>query len=132
MDSLDVESRESYEDHQRDDQKKKSSACELTHYENYGCDARGEHQGDCAVLPNVLITPGNDQHDGRPNNGKDDRGGVCADRRETRGQVGHLQTLGPASLERRLRLLRLSVTIGHPTQRLATRSEARATGRSVR
>ncbi len=99
MHSLDVESGESYEDHQRNDQKNKSSARELTSYENYGCDGRGEHQGDCAVLPNVLITPGNDQHDGRPNNGKDDRGGVCADRRKTRGQVGHLQTLGPASLE---------------------------------
>ncbi len=112
VDLLDVEGRESYEDHQRNDQDNKSSAREFTPDENYGCDARGEHQGDCTVLPNVLITPGNDQHDGRSHNRKEDRGGVCTDRRKTRGHVGHLQTLGPGSLARRLRFLRLSVTMG--------------------
>ena len=97
MDSLDVEDRENYEYHQRKEQQEKSSSCEFAPNENYGGDGRGEQKGDCTVLPNVLVTPRNDQHKGRPHNGKDDGGGMPADCRKTGGHIGHgLHTVGHA------------------------------------
>lgn len=49
------------------------------------------------MLPNVLVTPRDDQHKGRPHNGKDDGGGMPADCRKTGGHIGHgLHTVGHA------------------------------------
>lgn len=69
MDSSDVEGCESCKYHQRKDREERSSYPEFAPNENHGGDARGEQEGDCTVLPNVLVTPGNDQHNGSPNTG---------------------------------------------------------------